>query len=233
MEPHEISDEIIELKSIREDIVETEKRIVAELSRKILENIPLIWNTMIKLSRLDLIFAKASFGENLDGQCPIVDDEGTIYVEDFIHPLFAMQSRVVEKKVVNPVPIDLKLCHSDCNSALVISGVNGGGKTAALKSFGIAAIFCKLGIPIIGSKRSMMRVDFFDDIFADVGDSQNLIEGTSTLMARMVNIAAILERMRGKRGLVYLFNSFTQTLFRNFRQRFRIVIKKEEGLVSR
>jgi dsDNA-specific endonuclease/ATPase MutS2 len=69
-------------------------------------------------------------------------------------------------------------------------------KTLALKSFGLAAVMCKVAIPIPssvskGTPRSS-RVDFFSDILVDIGDQQNILEGESTLMARLHSGAEII-----------------------------------------
>ena len=78
----------------------------------------------------------------------------------------------------------------------MISGPNGGGKTAALKSFGLAAVLGKLGVPIISSSsEDIVRVDFFRYIHCEIGDNQSLIEGQSTLMAKLSSLAEISQRI--------------------------------------
>jgi dsDNA-specific endonuclease/ATPase MutS2 len=69
-------------------------------------------------------------------------------------------------------------------------------KTLALKSFGLAAFMCKAAIPIPSSVSKGIprssRVDFFSDILVDIGDQQNIMEGESTLMARLHSGAEII-----------------------------------------
>jgi len=67
----------------------------------------------------------------------------------------------------------------------------------ALKSFGIVATISKLGIPILVSTKSPrpVRVDFFNQIFTQIGDDQDVLQGVSTLTARLSEYARILERM--------------------------------------
>lgn len=67
----------------------------------------------------------------------------------------------------------------------------------ALKSFGVVATMSKLGIPILVSAISWsqdIRVDFFQNIFTQVGDDQDVLLGVSTLTARLSEYARILER---------------------------------------
>ena len=52
------------------------------------------------------------------------------------------------RAVTNPVNLLIPGRREGGYGARIISGPNGGGKTLALKSFGLAAIMAKLGIPI-------------------------------------------------------------------------------------
>ena len=67
-----------------------------------------------------------------------------------------------------------------------------------MKSFGLAAIMVKLGVPIPRDKSSSpytgeTRVDFFTDIFVELGDHQNLRE--STYQAHLKSLSHLLERV--------------------------------------
>jgi DNA mismatch repair protein MutS2 len=85
--------------------------------------------------------------------------------------------------------------------ALTISGPNGGEKTLALQSFGLCAVLCKLGIPIPvdktinGEYNEVTRVDYFEDILIDLGDSQSVSTGYSTLMAKLNTCSRIIKRI--------------------------------------
>lgn len=64
---------------------------------------------------------------------------------------------------------------------LLITGANGGGKSAVLKSAGLAALLCRLAVPLPcegsmgdGEGDYRPRVDFFSAVVADVSDSQSL-----------------------------------------------------------
>lgn len=78
----------------------------------------------------------------------------------------------------------------------------GGGKSLAMKSFGLAAMMVKLGIPIprddFSSRRNAAdptRVDFFTDILVEVGDHQSLMAGESTYQAHLKSMARLLDRV--------------------------------------
>ena len=55
----------------------------------------------------------------------------------------------------------------------------------------MSALLSKLGIPLIASPSAQTRVDFFGNIFGEIGDSQSIIHGKSTLMGRMQSLSSI------------------------------------------
>lgn len=69
----------------------------------------------------------------------------------------------------------------------------------ALKSFGLCATLCKLGIPIpvdktnTGECNEVTRIDYFEDVFIDLGDSQSVSTGYSTLMAKLNTCSQIIK----------------------------------------
>ena len=86
------------------------------------------------------------------------------------------------------VPIDLRL--GEDFDLIVITGPNTGGKTLALKSAGLSALFVRLGLPIICDEGS--RVPLYDGIFADIGDEQEVDQNLSTFSSHLVRIRAAL-----------------------------------------
>jgi len=70
-----------------------------------------------------------------------------------------------------------------------------------MKSFGSAAVMCKLGIPLptkdtnnVSVNDLTPRVDFFQNIFAQVGDEQNVIDGESTLISKLNGYSDIIDK---------------------------------------
>jgi transcription antitermination factor NusG len=157
---------------------------------------------MDALARLDAIFAKASYGLDWGGEIPDVGMGGRLRVMGFVHPVLALRREGVDGDVGAGAvaPVDLLVPgKGEGHRALVISGPNGGGKTLALKSFGLAAIMAKLAIPIptargAGDERRPI-VDYFDDVLVEVGDSQNIRRRESTLMARLNSFSTLIQRM--------------------------------------
>ena len=67
-----------------------------------------------------------------------------------------------------PVPIDINIRRGV--KVVTITGPNTGGKTAALKTLGIAALMAKAGLCLPAT--GIPRVPWFDSILADIGDDQ-------------------------------------------------------------
>jgi DNA mismatch repair protein MutS2 len=84
---------------------------------------------------------------------------------------------------------------------LIISGANAGGKTVALKTLGLLTLMVQSGLPIPVSEGS--QVGIFQDIFAVIGDEQNIEENLSTFSSHLLHVDQILERS-GPHSLVLL-----------------------------
>ncbi|WP_456464698.1 endonuclease MutS2 [Persephonella sp.] len=104
------------------------------------------------------------------------------------HPVFLMMRKDFK-------PIDIRL-----NRGVVITGLNTGGKTVALKTAGLSALLVQSGIPVPVEEGSM---PVFEGIFADIGDMQSIEQNLSTFSAHILNIDGILKNAT-ERSLVLL-----------------------------
>jgi len=179
-----------QLVALREELDEKENSIRMGLCRIIANHRTEIDTGLTVVAELDVVLAKAAFGIVHNGAIPIVTQEGMVDVTNFVHPLIADRDQAV--------PVDLRLAHNDTPEskaprALVISGPNGGGKTLAMKSFGLVSLMVKLGIPIPTESSRRPTIGFFDNIITTMGDRQNVETGQSTFMAQLSSYAGILD----------------------------------------
>ena len=92
-------------------------------------------------------------------------------------------------KLKGPIPVDIFA--SKRTKVVVITGPNTGGKTAAMKAVGLAALMAKSGI-FIPAERAV--IPFFDKVLVDIGDDQSLLTSLSTFSGRLTRAQAILEQ---------------------------------------
>ena len=91
------------------------------------------------------------------------------------------------------VPVDLKLTPEQ--RFLIISGANAGGKTVALKTLGLLTLMVQSGLPIPVAEGSEFCP--FDQVFADIGDPQDLHQDLSTFSAHLKRALAMLAAPAG------------------------------------
>ena len=199
VEPNEIVKIGNELMSVRSEITVIGNEIADHLSSAIIRAAGSINRGLDSVARLDVIFARSAFGFTLNGSIPRVEDEGVVHVKGFIHPVLATKSGA------RTVPVDLKIYGENGHRSLIISGPNGGGKSLAMKSFGLAAMMAKIGVPIPRDDFSQRlpdetRVDFFHNVLVEVGDHQSLMEGESTYMAQLNSLSKLLDRIKPTNG---------------------------------
>lgn len=158
------------------------ERILADFSARVAEcSTELTQNYNIIIS-LDVLFAKASFGNKNKCIEPEINSEGILKIIGARHPL-------IDKKSV--VPINVWLGNEF--DTLVVTGPNTGGKTVTLKTVGLFSLMCQSGIQIPAEIGTKMPV--YDDIFADIGDEQSIEQSLSTFSSHMVKIVNILSEV--------------------------------------
>jgi DNA mismatch repair protein MutS2 len=92
------------------------------------------------------------------------------------------------------VPIDLTLTPE--KRFLVISGANAGGKTVALKTLGLLTLMVQSGLPVPVAEGSEFTP--FHQVFADIGDTQDLHQNLSTFSAHLKRALAMLAELSGQ-----------------------------------
>ena len=133
------------------------------------------------LGEIDVILAKAKYGQANKCTKPTVNQNGTIRLVKARHPLL---------DIAEAVPNTIEF--GDDITAIVITGPNTGGKTVTLKTVGLCTLMGQAGLPIPVLDGSEIAV--FDQIFADIGDEQSIEQSLSTFSSHMVNIVDILSK---------------------------------------
>ena len=197
IEPKEIiglNNEIAENEALEE--IEIAK-ILFELSKSLMPHINIIKGNYTNLIKLDFIFAKAKYANDLSATMPNLNDDGVINLINARHPL-------IKKESIVPLNINI----GNDYTTLIITGPNTGGKTVSLKTVGLIELMALSGLFIPAKENS--KIAIFDNIFADIGDEQSIEQSLSTFSSHMTNIVSIL-KMVTKKSLVLLDEICTGT----------------------
>lgn len=177
------------------------RRILRELSGLVAEKADLILAGLDVLTELDCISARAAFGRQLQAHPVALNDQGRVRLRQARHPLLVLSKAQV---VANDILLD------DHVQVLVISGPNTGGKTVTLKIVGLFALMVRAGLLLPCEPESEMAI--FPDVYADIGDAQDLARDLSSFSAHMTQMVHLLKEAYGaQQALVLLDEPVTST----------------------
>ncbi|WP_342598555.1 endonuclease MutS2 [Psychrobacillus sp. FSL H8-0483] len=142
------------------------------------------------LGEIDVILAKAKYGQAEKCTMPKINNSGYIRLVKARHPLIS-----VDHAVTNTIEFGKDI------TAIVITGPNTGGKTVTLKTVGLCTLMAQSGIPIPALDGS--EVALFESVFADIGDEQSIEQSLSTFSSHMVNIVDILKKYDEKSLILF------------------------------
>lgn len=172
----DLNNQLSELKN--QESIEIEK-ILQILSSLFFDITNELENNFNLITILDFIFAKAKYSKELDCNCPKINDDKIIYLKNSKHPL-------LDQSIAVPITLEI----GKTFSSLLITGPNTGGKTVTLKTVGLLITMTQCGMHIPASSESSIYL--FDNIFADIGDEQSILESLSTFSSHMTHIINIL-----------------------------------------
>ena len=178
------------LKETELEVTRICERVVRSLNDQVGSALPKLRETIAAVANIDLAFARGHLSQKMDAVEPVVGRDGRFETLQLRHPLLPPEDAVAN---------DFHL--GSQYSVLVLSGPNAGGKTVAMKSLGLAALFVRAGLHIPAQKGA--HVALVDRVLADIGDEQDIRESLSTFSAHMANLSEIV-RESTKDSLVLL-----------------------------
>ncbi len=166
------------LREVGDAIWREERRILAELTGKLLVEEPRIRGDLLCLGRVDGLFARAKYAIHTRAEIPKLSRDGRVELHEARHPLLGDRA----------VPISISF-GGERRMAL-ITGPNTGGKTVSLKTVGLLTLMAQCGIPVPASPRTCLTV--FGKVRSDIGEEQSIEQDLSTFSSHMTNIIALL-----------------------------------------
>lgn len=178
-------------------------RLLAELTRLLLEHEEVIGGAEARAAWIDHSFARAGMSLALGLAAPVQVPGMVLHLRRAAHPLLLHASKQPGGAAV--VPMDLFLDPE--RRMLVITGPNTGGKTVALRTAGLIQLMFQSGLHIpaaIGSELSVL-----EDVLADIGDEQDLAQSLSTFAGHVRSVAPMLQGGTRRLLLIDEFGSGT------------------------
>ena len=175
-----------QLVPLNNKVREVKSKIHAECIKILVELTNLVKEHMAELeicekimSEIDFHFAKARYAVKLQAVEPDILTHKIIEFENMKHPLLNVENIVTNNFEIGK---DYK--------SVVITGSNTGGKTVTLKTIGLFIIMAKSGMFLPCTHAKLYP---FKKVFADIGDSQSILQSLSTFSSHMTNIIEILK----------------------------------------
>lgn len=178
VEPVEVVEQNNTINILEKEEKEEEKRILRELSLYLRSNLNELDRNLESLKILDLYHALALFSIEYNCIRPEIGDDFSLEVRGAMNPF------IVISKGELTVPINIAMAEE--KRAMIISGPNAGGKTAALKTIGLLAAMALTGLFV--PAREMPRIPFYRKIFAVIGDEQDIAMELSSFTAHILAI---------------------------------------------
>ena len=180
--------EVVEINNRIGAVLEEEKaeirRILTALTREVGREAGAIRTNVAVAAHLDSLWARLALSRRLGAVPPDLTDRPELDLRQARHPLLALQTGL------EVVPVDLRV--GGGSRMLLITGANAGGKTVALKTAGLLALMARSGLFVPAAEGS--RVGWFDPVFADIGDEQDLDRQLSTFTGHVARIREVIER---------------------------------------
>jgi DNA mismatch repair protein MutS2 len=161
-------------------------RILTLLTDELRPYLPVLLSYHQLLTIIDFIRAKARLAVRIEGENPILKKDQSVKIFNARHPLLYLSFKEAGKKVV---PLNAEI--NEEQRVIVVSGPNAGGKSVALKTFGLLQLMLQNGLLVPASQYSEFGI--FKNIFVDIGDDQSLESDLSTYSAHLSHMKFFTE----------------------------------------
>lgn len=180
-----------EIKSLESAERREIQAILARLSDRVRPLVPLLSQWMQWLGLIDFIRAKALWAEEHRAILPRVSEGQAFEWKNARHPLLENSLKKIGKEI-KPLSISL----TEDLRIMVVSGPNAGGKSVTLTTIGLLQYLFQSGCLVPVDENS--SIGFYQQIFLDMGDEQNLENELSTYSSHLSNMRYFLQHANAK-----------------------------------
>jgi DNA mismatch repair protein MutS2 len=180
-----------EIKSLESAERREIQAILAKLSDRVRPLVPLLSQWMQWLGLIDFIRAKALWAEEHRAILPKLSEGQAFEWKNARHPLLENSLKKIGKRIK---PLNISL--SNDLRIMVVSGPNAGGKSVTLSTIGLLQYLFQSGCLVPVDENS--SIGFFQQVFLDMGDEQNLENELSTYSSHLSNMRYFLEHSNAK-----------------------------------
>ncbi|MGZ8381799.1 MAG: endonuclease MutS2, partial [Nitrospira sp.] len=181
LEPRELVELNNSIKVADLEIEREVQRILRELTDLVASRAQDIGQGVAVLADCDVIRAKAEMSRRLKCHPVVLNEDARVMLKQARHPLLLIAK---DQVIANDILMD------ETVRILVISGPNTGGKTVSLKIVGLFALMVRVGLHLPCAPESEMAL--FIDLYADIGDAQDLTRDLSSYSAHMTSLIRLL-----------------------------------------
>lgn len=161
--------------------------IFRELSAQVARDLDSIRQNYELMIELDTKTAEALLAVDLDAGSVTISTEPCLNLIQARHPLI----KTPAGKTAEPNTIVLQDSPEKNQRVLIVSGPNAGGKTVVLKTVGLLHLMARAGLLLPAEPHS--KIYFFDKIYLEMGDGQNITTNLSTFSGHILGLKPILE----------------------------------------
>lgn len=176
---------IVEMNNnLKTQLIEESKeieRLLRNFTQQVSLDVERIQQSFEIITTLDIIFAKAMYGNSIKAVKPVINNNGFINIIKGRHPLIP-KNKVVSNTIYLGKDFDM----------LFITGPNTGGKTVCLKLVGLLVLMALSGIYIPATEA---EIAIYENIFCDIGDEQSIAQSLSTFSSHIHNIKHIIDNI--------------------------------------
>ena len=157
------------------------KKVLQKLTKQVIDAGEILSSSMTALVEFDFIHARARLAKVMQARRCSIEPGCKLQLNKALNPELILNGQDV---------IPNNIAWDQSTHVIIISGPNTGGKTVTLKTVGLMSLMARSGLFLPVDKDS--QIPFYPEVYADIGDDQNIELSLSTFSAHLKKIIHII-----------------------------------------